>query len=215
MVVLEAGAGNDAKTWRDVLTPIAQFAHVCAYDRQGLGSSERTSGPQGIVDVVDTLHALLGSAAEPPPYVMAGHSWGGPLVRLYATRYPVEVRGMVLIDSSHEDQVKRFAALDADPTPADPPRPGAEQIDLEGMAREMTKAPWHANIPLVVLTHAPLNDEPGDPHGAIWQELQRELATRSPQAEQIVAQRAGHYIQNQEPGLVIDAVRRVVAKATR
>ena len=109
LVVLEAGAGNSAKTWNNVFNPIAQFVRVCAYDRPGMGSSGRTPEPQGIVAVVETLHALLRVADEQPPYVMAGHSWGGPLVRLYATRYPSEVAGLVLIDSSHEEQVKRFA----------------------------------------------------------------------------------------------------------
>jgi pimeloyl-ACP methyl ester carboxylesterase len=58
-VVLEAGAGNSAKTWDDVFEPIARFVHVCAYDRQGLGTSGRTAAPQSGVEAVETLHALL------------------------------------------------------------------------------------------------------------------------------------------------------------
>ena len=77
----------------------------------------------------------------------------------------------------------------------------------------MAKTAWRADIPLVVLTRTPPADPHEDPRGQIWQELQRELATRSPQGEQIVAKKSGHYIQNDEPTLVIDAVRRVVAKA--
>ena len=77
----------------------------------------------------------------------------------------------------------------------------------------MSASPRRANIPLVVLTRTAPADPQGDPRGAIWQELQRELATRSPQAEHIVAPKRGHYIQNDEPALVIDAVRRMVAKA--
>ena len=94
VVVLEAGAGNSANTWRDVVDPIAQFARVCAYDRQGMGTSEKTPKPQPFGDVVETLHALLGAGGERPPYVMAGHSYGGALVRLYAMRYPAEVTGL-------------------------------------------------------------------------------------------------------------------------
>jgi pimeloyl-ACP methyl ester carboxylesterase len=228
VVVLEAGAGNSARTWNDVFAPIAQFARVCAYDRQGMGASERTPNPQGFGDVVDTLHALLLAADERPPVVMAGHSYGGALIRLYAARYPSEVTGLVLIDSSHEDQLRRFAEL---PPPPAPPAPAAmsaspglpapvvqqmtETIDLPGMEREMTKTAWRANIPLVVLTRTPPADPHDDPRGQIWQELQRELATRSPQGKQIVAKKSGHYIQNDEPPLVIDAVRRVVAKASQ
>ena len=225
LVVLEAGAGNTTHTWRDVFGPIAQFARVCAYDRQGMGTSGKAPRVPTFGDTVASLHALLEAAGERPPYVMAGHSYGGALIRLYAQRYPAEVRGLVLIDSSHEDQVRRFAAV---PAPAPPPpasmpalpglpapviRPMSEPIDLDGMAEVMSQSPWHANIPLVVLTRTAPADAAGDPRGAIWQELQRELATRSPQAEHIVAPNSGHYIQNDEPALVIDAIRRVMAKA--
>src|SRR3954466_4635408 len=84
LVVLEAGAGNGAKTWNNVFAPIAQFARVCAYDRPGLGTSEQTSQPRRPEDIVSTLHALLADIHELPPYVMVGHSWGGEIVRLYA-----------------------------------------------------------------------------------------------------------------------------------
>jgi pimeloyl-ACP methyl ester carboxylesterase len=222
LVVLEAGAGNSATTWRDVFAPIAQFARVCAYDRQGLGTSERTPAPQSGVAAVETLHALLSAAGERPPFVMAGHSYGGMLVRLYATTYPSEVRGLVLIDSSHEEQSKRFGALPAPPPSLVPQPVSPEHIDLAGTSAELAKAPWHADIPLVVLsrglwfkTPPPSPDPQAEARLAIWQELHRELATRSPQAELIVAAHSGHYIQNDEPPLVIDAIRRVVAKATK
>jgi pimeloyl-ACP methyl ester carboxylesterase len=222
IVVLEAGAGNSAKTWNDVFAPIAQFTRVCAYDRPGLGASEQTSQPRLPADIVTTLHALLNAVNERPPYVMTGHSWGGEIVRLYAMKYPSEVVGLVLIDSSHEDQLRRFAKVPSAPPiggAAAPPSAPSEQprevADLGTMATALSENPWHANIPLVVLTRAAPADPAGDPRGMIWQELQKELATRSPHAEQIVARKSGHYIQNDEPALVIDAVRRVVAKATR
>jgi pimeloyl-ACP methyl ester carboxylesterase len=220
LVLLEAGAGNSAKTWRDVFGPIAQFARVCAYDRPGLGTSAQTPQPRRPMDIIATLHALLAAAREPAPYVMVGHSWGGEIVRLYAMHYPTDVVGLVLIDSSHEDQVRRFAAVTPVPPPGNGGRFGVtppvapEQADLLAMGAELSKNPWHGNIPLVVLTRTPPADPQADLRGQIWQELQKDLATRSPQAEHIVATKSGHYVQNDEPPLVIDAVRQVVAKAT-
>ena len=219
LVVLEAGAGNSAKTWNDVFAPIAQFARVCAYDRVGMGTSEKAPKVPTFTSSVEMLHALLRAADERPPYVMAGHSYGGAMARFFATRYPGEVAGLVLVDSSHEDQVNRFAALQRAIAPAAPARaagPPGETIDLQGMAEEMGRAPWRANIPLVVLTHtAPPVNPNSDAREDIWIELQRELATRSPQSEHIVAPKSGHYIQNDEPPLVIEAIRRVIANATR
>ena len=219
LVVLEAGAGNGLKTWDDVFTSIARFARVCAYDRPGLGGSSPAPQPRRPTDIVATLHALLGAAGERPPYVMAGHSWGGEIVRLYAMRFSSEVAGLVLIDSSHEDQVRRFAAVPGGPAPppsgAAPATPPREQVDLVAMGEELSRTPWRANLPLVVLTRTPPADPPADPRLMIWQELQNELATRSPAAEHIVATHSGHYIQNDEPQLVVDALRRVVAAARR
>ncbi len=219
MVILEAGAGNSANTWKDVWAPIAGFARVCAYDRPGLGTSQQTTQPRRPLDIIATLHGLLNAAGEQPPYVMAGHSWGGEIVRLYATRYPSEIVGLVLIDSSHEEQVKRFSAVAPAPPAASGARPGAgpppEQADLEAMGAELSKRPWRANIPLVVLTRTPPVATDIDPRGRIWQELQQELATRSPQAEHIIAGKSGHYIQNDEPALVFDAIRRVVDGAAK
>lgn len=220
LVVLEAGAGNGLKTWDRVFEPISKFARVCAYDRPGLGTSERPPRPQTGSEVVDALHELLQAADEGPPYVMAGHSYGGAIVRLFATRWPAEVTGLVLIDSSHEDQQRRFAevpgAPSPRPTPASPPPAPPEQIDLKGMNVELAKAPWRADIPLVVLTKADTTGaEPSyeSARAKVWLELQSELATRSPRSEHIVAPNSGHYVQRDEPALVIDAIRRVVAKS--
>jgi pimeloyl-ACP methyl ester carboxylesterase len=61
--------------------------------------------------VVTDLHALLQGAGEPGPYVFVAHSIGGLFVRLYASTYPDEVAGMVLVDSASEDQVDRFTPI--------------------------------------------------------------------------------------------------------
>ena len=214
-VVLEAGAGNGADTWRDVQTPISAFARVCSYDRPGMGTSDALSQPQSAIEVVETLHGLLQAAAEPGPYVLVGHSYGGMIVRLYASRYAADVTGLVLVDSAHEDQLRRFAAIPGGP----PPEATREKIDMPGMNTTLSEKPWHASIPLVVLTRGRM----GPPNRAAdplfqalyqaWMDMQRELASRSPRGEHIVVTNSDHYIQNEEPTIVIDAVRRVVAAA--
>ena len=224
MVVLEAGAGNGAETWEKVQPAIADFARVCAYDRPTLRRSwrnnERPPAPP-LSDVVDTLDSVLTLANERPPYVLVGHSYGGMIVRLFATRFPERVKGLVLIDSSHEDQIRRFAELD--PSLGPPPTNPAETLDLAAASAALDAQKWHASIPLLVLTRGnagPANaSSPPDAASVaryrVWLELNRELATRSPYAEQIIAQHSGHYIHNDEPPLVIDGVRRIVAAASR
>jgi pimeloyl-ACP methyl ester carboxylesterase len=222
LVVLEAGAGNSAATWKDVIGPIAQSARVCAYDRQNLGSSQQVDAQLTGAGHAAALHALLEAAHEPAPYVMAGHSYGGMIVRLFATRYPGEVAAIVLVDSSHEEQVSRFSILPPPPPAAAPAGTSArERVDIVATSAELAAAPWHAGIPLIVLSRGLwLKTPPAVPDPlayarlGIWQDLHRELATRSPQGEVVVASGSGHYIQNDEPQIVIDAVRRAIARTS-
>ena len=135
-MILEAGAYARADVWsRDnqrqagvrtmVLPGVAAFTRVCAYDRPGTISeinhdldphgppffpsrSDPVPQPRTTRDKVADLHALLRAADIRGPYVLVAHSSGGLVVRLYASTYPDEVVGMVLLDSTHEDVWLRF-----------------------------------------------------------------------------------------------------------
>ncbi|WP_348252626.1 alpha/beta fold hydrolase [Trichocoleus desertorum] len=102
-VVMDAGAGAPAITWGLVPSEIAQFSHVCVYDRAGLGWSEpNLRRPRTSQQSVEELHTLLTKAGLKPPYILVGHSLGGANMRLYASQYPEDVVGLVLVDASHE-----------------------------------------------------------------------------------------------------------------
>ncbi len=101
-------AAEFSLSWASVQPEIAKFARVCAYDRAGLGWSEPSPDPRTGENIVSELHLLLERAGEKPPYLLVGHSKGGMYVRLFAQKYPREVAGMVLVDSSHEEQETRF-----------------------------------------------------------------------------------------------------------
>ncbi len=102
-VVLEAGLGVPAISWRAVQRDIAKFTRVCSYDRAGYDWSDPGPMPRTTSQSVKELHTLLRNAGEKPPYVLVGHSFGGTNVRVYNARYPNEVVGMVLADTGHED----------------------------------------------------------------------------------------------------------------
>jgi pimeloyl-ACP methyl ester carboxylesterase len=107
-VILESGLGDTYLSWRKVQPQIAKFTRVCSYDRAGLGYSEPSSQPRTSKVIAGELHALLQAAGIAPPYVLVGHSVGGFNVRLYASLYPTEVAGMVLVDASHPAQLDRL-----------------------------------------------------------------------------------------------------------
>ena len=99
-VVLQPGAGDMASTMAWIAPAVARDTRVCVYDRPGRGWSEPVDAPQDATRVAADLHTLLRTAHVPGPYVLAGHSFGGLYVLAYAARYPADVAGMVLIDST-------------------------------------------------------------------------------------------------------------------
>ena len=66
--------------------------------------------------VVQELRALLRARQLPPPYVLVGHSLGGLYMQLYARQYPAEVAALVLVDSTHPEQMRGAGNPDLWPT---------------------------------------------------------------------------------------------------
>jgi pimeloyl-ACP methyl ester carboxylesterase len=222
VVVMDSGMGNSSESWLGIQPKVAEFARVCIYDRAGLGNSDPITHKQTSRQIAADLHTLLTRAGVGQPLVLVGHSFGGISVRMYASMYPRQVVGMVLVDSTHEEQFIRTDALIPEAIkkqfPPDAFVPiGPENLDWDETVEQTRKANWHANIPLIVLTAA--NARP-DPPGLlaylapkfeeIRQELQRDLVHRSALGKQIVATKSGHFIHHDEPELVVSAIREVV-----
>jgi pimeloyl-ACP methyl ester carboxylesterase len=102
-VVLEAGLGVPAISWRAVQSEIAKFTRVCSYDRAGYDWSDPGPMPRTTARSVRELHTLLKNAGERPPFILVGHSFGGTNVRVYNGAYPREVAGLVLADTGNEE----------------------------------------------------------------------------------------------------------------
>lgn len=99
-VVLEAGGGEMSSNLGWITPAVAGTTRVCAYDRAGRGWSEPADTPQDGTQIATDLHTLLQRGSIPGPYVLAGHSFGGLYVRSFAARYPNDVAGLVLVDST-------------------------------------------------------------------------------------------------------------------
>lgn len=99
-VVIETGGGDMSSNLGWILPAVARHTRVCAYDRAGRGWSDPTATPTHGMRLATDLHELLVRGGVPGPYVLAGHSFGGLYVQTFAHRYPTEVAGMVLIDST-------------------------------------------------------------------------------------------------------------------
>jgi pimeloyl-ACP methyl ester carboxylesterase len=98
IVVLESGIAATSISWALVQAQVAEFTRVASYDRAGLGWSGLSLAPRTLEQMVSELAALLAQAQLPPPYILAGHSFGGLLIRAYAHLRPADVAGLVFID---------------------------------------------------------------------------------------------------------------------
>lgn len=97
-VLFESGIGATHLNWRGIQTSIAKLTHTAAYDRGGLGWSSPSRTARTPSNIVAELHKLLEEAGIRPPYILVGHSFGGLVMRRFATMYPDEVLGVVLVD---------------------------------------------------------------------------------------------------------------------
>jgi pimeloyl-ACP methyl ester carboxylesterase len=99
-VVLQPGGGDMSSAMGWIAPAVADHTRVCVYDSAGRGWSDPSDATQDGAQMMTDLHTLLHRAHVPGPYVLAGHSFGGLYVRIFAAHYPNEVAGMVLIDST-------------------------------------------------------------------------------------------------------------------
>ncbi|MFD9946366.1 alpha/beta fold hydrolase [Nonomuraea sp. NPDC059023] len=102
VVVFESGLGATRTEWGLVLPALAKHTTVVAYDRAGLGRSDRDSARRDLERMVADLGHLLDHLGA-GPYILAGHSLGGPIIRSYAAAHPERVAALVLIDQAAED----------------------------------------------------------------------------------------------------------------
>ncbi len=111
-VVFEDGLDmGGSLSWSAVHDSIAKTTRACAYSRAGVMWSDAHAGPQTGKNVAEDLHLALAKAGERPPFVMVGHSLGGPYIMIYTKYFGSEVAGLVFVDASHPEQVARFRSL--------------------------------------------------------------------------------------------------------
>ncbi|MEP7151821.1 MAG: alpha/beta hydrolase [Nitrospira sp.] len=270
-VVLEAAAPGWSLYWTLVQPEVAKVTRVCAYDRAGLGWSERGPSPRTGQRMARELHQLLKRAGISGPYIFVGHSLGGFVARLYREEHPTDIVGMVLVDAGHESEMRQaefrtfvntgksmlpllramtilgmprlFASFESLP-----PFLSQQEEKVPEKVRPMLRAGWlwtsypttlseegdalvetleqvrHigplGDLPLVVLTATgPVwwPDMPGAVNPVkfrkMWLDLQQDLTKLSSNSRQVFADQSSHFIQFDQPELVITAIRRLIETA--
>jgi pimeloyl-ACP methyl ester carboxylesterase len=191
-VILDAGLNESGGSWSPVVPPLARKTRVCSYDRAGIGASEprRAAGPATSRTMVEELRLLLRRARIAGPYVLAGHSFGGVNVRLYAARHPGEVAGIVFVDAADAEALgARGVGFD-----------GSEPVDFAVGAAEL-RGTNLGSAPAIVL------------FSSARHESATSLARLSSNSSLVFVPRSGHHIHQERPGLVVEALVQVATAA--
>jgi pimeloyl-ACP methyl ester carboxylesterase len=217
VVILEAGWGDTSETWELVMPEVARHTRVCAYDRVGLGSSDPGPEPETYLEAVEDLHKLLVEAEVKGPYILVGHSLGGMYIRLFQAEYPEEVAGLVLVDSSHPESFERSLAVLPPKTEGENEHITYYRNWFSSVEKDPTLTPELlqpgslGSLPLTVLTgtnkvREGLPFEINSQFNQIWVNLQTELALMSTDSTHTISDQSGHFIQHDQPELVIEAI---------
>jgi pimeloyl-ACP methyl ester carboxylesterase len=269
VVLIDSGLGGSSLEWQEVAAGLRGSATVVRYDRPGFGWSPAARTDRSPQASAERIRLLLGALGVTEPVVLVGHSLGGLHVRLLAQLHPELVRGLVLVDPSHEDM------LDAAPVPlsarvtehalgvsAALARLGTPRLlgrlyskavaaQLRRPLDDSTRTAMHTStlltscsvkgfraaaaelrclrtslrqvqllnaqhpvppVPLTVITAAAPGRTPAEQRGRdVIDALHRRQADASPLGRQVLARSSGHLVPLDEPALVVDCVREVLA----
>jgi pimeloyl-ACP methyl ester carboxylesterase len=241
-VILDTGLGGTTADWGFVQPDVARFARVCAYDRAGMGYSDRGPSPRTARRIANELAELLARSGNSGPVVLVGASIAGFGVRVFASEHPDRVAGLVLVDASDEDDVHevprmaRFVPVLATTgvfrmlhvsfgqrleslAPAVRQFAQATSFRAAGF-RTAADELQHIEESASEVRRSrrtfrvPVLVVTGGRAGdESWRRLQRDQASLSDRGCLIVAQQSGHVVALDEPDVVVDAIRRVVETA--
>lgn len=111
-IIIETGIGDTLANWLPIQKKLSQYTKVCVYDRAGNGLSDPGPGPRTVSQITYELFHLLQKHKIEGPYILMGHSFGGFVAQYFARSFPKKTAGIILVDSSHPDQIERLAELD-------------------------------------------------------------------------------------------------------
>lgn len=218
-VVFEAGGGGDdggpLEAWKRVQPAVSRFARTVTYDRAGIGFSPPGPKPRDARQIARELHTALQNAHVAPPYVLVGHSFGGPFIRVFAGMYPNEIAGMVLVDPTQEEAIEWVRTRHN--------WHGKQEGDEWSSLNEAHESHVPLGIPIIMITAMKM---PKFPSSATqeqiedmkagkqaWLRFHQQWLDQFPRGKHIVTENSIHVVPFEEPDLVVNAIRETVEQA--
>jgi pimeloyl-ACP methyl ester carboxylesterase len=222
-VVFETGgmtaAGGPLESWEMVQPRVSKFTTTVSYDRAGIGWSAPGPKPRDARQVAIELYTALRNAHVEPPYILVGHSFGGPLNRVFAGMYPDEVVGMVLADPTQEE----FMLWNQPHDPKQVERQDEEWKDMNASLVEAHQSRVPDGVAVVLITGIKPPEFPSNmsederekfkTQKQMWLKFHTEWIEKLPNAQHIITVKSGHVIPFEEPELIVSEIRKLVERA--
>lgn len=208
-IVLESGLGDGMESWDGIFEPLSEISQVFAYSRPGYLPSSRTERPRTPQRIVDELRELLQRSGHQPPYLLVGHSLGGLYMLDFVERYPQEVAGVVLLDARHPMTTaccqQRGLSDCSMPRLVYAVQSSHVQQEYDG-AQEASMPATMGQIPLAVVSRDTRKGMTSAAWQSLWSEMQLNLSELSSRSRRFIAIDAGHYVHQDQPETVLEAV---------
>ncbi|MGE6629417.1 alpha/beta fold hydrolase [Bacillus sp. NPDC077027] len=203
-IIFEAGYGTSSATWNQVIHDIDKELGVFLYDRLGNGKSSQDSINRDPHDLADDLDHLLAEAGIQPPFLIVAHSFGALVSRLWASRRPQDVIGMVLLDPASEEQEKIVLPLLSKHERDVYMNQFTTEFthkDFQSILETVKREQKHFGMmPLLVISSG--KSRLFYPAHDAWLRLHKRLLSLSSQSGWIQAQNSSHFIHHDEPHIV-------------
>jgi len=213
-VLMISGWDKGAEAWGPFESSVSKHARACAYDRFGTGTSDAPSTDQTFATQVADLHAALAAAGEPGPYLVVGHSFGGPEAVTFASKFEHDVTGAVLIDASPTTWPSVVCSVPAYQAGCDlmrhPERDG-ERLDVFPAFEQVSKITSLGDLPFTVITAAHRSTDGLTPAESVrldrlWAAGEQRWAALSSASKVVTVDNTGHDIHIDQPQAVLDQV---------
>ncbi|WKD25873.1 alpha/beta fold hydrolase [Pseudoalteromonas sp. KG3] len=223
IVVLEAGGSAGLDDWNSVFSSIAEQTKVIRYSRVGNGNSTAIKRHFTSMEYADHLSEFLLALDISEPIVLAAHSYGGSVARDFAAKYPQQLNALLMLDPSSEHDVDILRAINLEQGNKE-----IAQIKLSDMENGMSNQyldfwskrplpdyPQIKDMPVTVIASVRKVAEPSnlfftDKGRMMWGEMWQNWAAEFPQGRSVLTEKSGHFIQNDEPMLVLRELKRLM-----
>lgn len=204
-VIFESGLGHGSDDWTLIQPEISKVAKTLSYDRVGIGKSDATKSKRTCLVQARALHALLDKVKAKAPYIIVAHSIGGLNARAFTATYPKEVAGIIFIDCSHENQFIKLKGKQLKKIKEifDSIEHSYDVLSSGNEVKNLRNKGSLRNIPVVVLRAIqPIID-------------QNDLLTLSKQSKLINIKDSGHFVQSDQPQIIIDTIKELIEKTRK